>query len=85
MRILIIEDEAKMASFLERGLKEEHYTVDIAHDGEKGWEYAMTNEYDLLIVDWMLQDERDRALQQIPQRRKDRSRIDPDGQGLGGG
>ena len=54
MRILIIEDEAKMASFLERGLKEEHYTVDIAHDGEKGWEYAMTNDYDLLIVDWML-------------------------------
>ena len=54
MRILIIEDEKKMASFLERGLKEEHYTVDIAYDGEKGWEYAMTNEYDLLIVDWML-------------------------------
>jgi len=43
-----------MASFLERGLKEEHYTVDIAYDGEKGWEYAMTNEYDLLILDWML-------------------------------
>lgn len=54
MRILIIEDEKKMASFLERGLKEEHYAVDIAYDGEKGWEYAMTNEYDLLIVDWML-------------------------------
>ncbi len=54
MRILIVEDEAKMASFLERGLKEEHYTVDIASDGEKGWEYAMTHEYDLLIVDWML-------------------------------
>jgi len=54
MRILIVEDEKKMASFLERGLKEEHYTVDIAYDGEKGWEYAMTNEYDLLILDWML-------------------------------
>ena len=54
MKILIIEDEKKMASFLERGLKEEHYAVDIAYDGEKGWEYAMTNEYDLLIVDWML-------------------------------
>ena len=54
MRILIVEDEKKMASFLERGLKEEHYAVDIAYDGEKGWEYAMTNEYDLLIVDWML-------------------------------
>jgi DNA-binding response OmpR family regulator len=54
MRILIVEDEKKMANFLERGLKEEHYTVDIAYDGEKGWEYAMTNEYDLLILDWML-------------------------------
>ncbi|HOW88482.1 MAG TPA: response regulator transcription factor [Candidatus Omnitrophota bacterium] len=54
MRILIIEDEKKMASFLERGLKEEHYTVDVAYDGEKGLEYAMTHEYDLLIVDWML-------------------------------
>ena len=54
MKILIVEDEKKMASFLERGLKEEHYTVDIAYDGEKGWEYAMTNDYDLLILDWML-------------------------------
>jgi len=54
MKILIIEDEKKMASFLERGLKEEHYSVDIAYDVVKGWEYAMTNEYDLLIVDWML-------------------------------
>ena len=54
MRILIVEDEKKMASFLERGLKEEHYAVDIAYDGEKGWEYAMTNDYDLLILDWML-------------------------------
>jgi len=54
MRVLIVEDEKKMASFLERGLKEEHYTVDIAYDGEKGWEYAMTNDYDLLILDWML-------------------------------
>lgn len=54
MKILIIEDEKKMASFLERGLKEEGYVVDLAEDGEKGWEYVMANEYDLLIVDWML-------------------------------
>lgn len=54
MRILIVEDEKKMASFLERGLKEESCVVDLAEDGEKGWEYANTNEYDLLIVDWML-------------------------------
>lgn len=54
MKILIVEDEKKMASFLERGLKEEGYVVDIAYDGEKGLEYALVNEYDLLIVDWML-------------------------------
>lgn len=54
MKILIVEDEKKMASFLERGLKEEGYVVDIAYDGEKGLEYAVTNEYDLLILDWML-------------------------------
>lgn len=54
MKVLIVEDEKKMASFLERGLKEEGYTVDLAEDGEKGWEYAVANEYDVLIVDWML-------------------------------
>ncbi len=54
MRVLIVEDEKKMASFLERGLKEEGYVVDVAYDGEQGWEYAVTNEYDVLILDWML-------------------------------
>ncbi|MBU9889733.1 MAG: response regulator transcription factor [Candidatus Omnitrophica bacterium] len=54
MKILIVEDEKKMSSFLERGLKEEGYVVDIADDGEKGLEYALTNEYDLLLLDWML-------------------------------
>ncbi|HOE68096.1 MAG TPA: response regulator transcription factor [Candidatus Omnitrophota bacterium] len=54
MRILIVEDEKKMAGFLDRGLREEGYAVDIAYDGEKGWEYAVTNEYDVLILDWML-------------------------------
>ncbi|OQA42328.1 MAG: Transcriptional regulatory protein CusR [Candidatus Omnitrophica bacterium ADurb.Bin314] len=54
MRILIVEDEKKMAGFLDRGLRAEGYAVDIAYDGEKGWEYAVTNEYDVLILDWML-------------------------------
>ena len=54
MKILIVEDEKKMASFLERGLKEEGFVVDIAPDGEKGLEYSVINEYDLLILDWML-------------------------------
>lgn len=54
MRILLVEDEKKMASFIERGLKEEGYAVDVCHEGEKGWEYASTNEYDCILLDVML-------------------------------
>ncbi len=54
MRILLVEDEQKMASFIERGLKEEGYAVDTAYDGAQGWEYAAANEYDLIILDLML-------------------------------
>ncbi|MBI3307402.1 MAG: response regulator transcription factor [Candidatus Omnitrophica bacterium] len=54
MRVLIVEDEKKMAGFIARGLKEEGYVVDTAYDGETGWEYASTNDYDAIILDWML-------------------------------
>ena len=54
MRILLVEDEKKMASFIERGLKEEGYAVDTCSDGETGWEYASTNEYDCILLDVML-------------------------------
>jgi heavy metal response regulator len=54
MRILIIEDEKKIADFLKRGLKEEGYSVDIANDGEEGHFLATTQEYDLVILDLML-------------------------------
>ncbi|MBN1689262.1 MAG: response regulator transcription factor [Candidatus Omnitrophica bacterium] len=54
MRVLLVEDEKKMASFIIRGLKEEGYAVDAALDGEQGWEYVSSNEYDLAILDWML-------------------------------
>ena len=54
MRALIIEDEKKLASILKKGLKEEHFCVDVAHDGEKGSLLARTNEYDLIILDNML-------------------------------
>ena len=43
-----------MASFIERGLKEEGFAVDVAADGETGWEYVSTNDYDLIILDLML-------------------------------
>lgn len=54
MRLLVIEDEKKIASFVERGLKEEHYAVDVAYDGEEGLFLAQTNPYDLIVLDIML-------------------------------
>ena len=54
MRILVVEDEKRMSSFIQRGLKEEGYAVDVADDGEKGWTYAATNDYDLILLDWMI-------------------------------
>ncbi len=54
MRILIVEDEKGIANFLKEGLEEEYFAVDVAYDGTSGLEMALTNEYDLLLVDWML-------------------------------
>ncbi len=54
MRILVIEDEKKVANFIKKGLEEEHYAVDTAYDGEIGLYMAETNEYDLLILDLMI-------------------------------
>ena len=54
MRILVVEDEKKVASFLRRGLEAEHHEVDVAHDGDAGLARALATEYDLLILDVML-------------------------------
>ena len=54
MKILLIEDEKKVASFIKRGLEEEFFTVDVAYDGEKGEFMALTSEYDLIILDILL-------------------------------
>ncbi len=51
MRVLVIEDELKIAAFIRKGLQEEYYAVDIAQDGEAGLECAVSVEYDLLILD----------------------------------
>lgn len=56
MRILLVEDEKRMASFIERGLKEERYIVDMAPDGERGLFLAEVNPYDAIILDVMLPD-----------------------------
>ncbi|MCA1791600.1 MAG: response regulator transcription factor, partial [Thioalkalivibrio sp.] len=54
VRILVVEDDRKVASFLERGLREEGYSVDVAHDGEDGRLKAHVHDYDLLLLDVML-------------------------------
>jgi two-component system copper resistance phosphate regulon response regulator CusR len=54
MRCLLIEDERKVADFVSRGLRAERFAVDIAHDGNAGWDFASRFEYDLIILDLML-------------------------------
>ena len=54
MRILVIEDEVKIAQFIKRGLKEEGYAIDVAVDGEEGHFMLSSNEYDVIILDLML-------------------------------
>jgi len=54
MRILLVEDEKKVADFVERGLKAERFAVDVCHTGRAGWEMAEAYAYDLMILDLML-------------------------------
>ena len=54
MRLLLIEDEEKVARFIVKGLTAERYAVDVASDGDKGLELAQTYSYDLIILDLML-------------------------------
>ena len=54
MQLLIIEDETKLALYLQKGLREEGFAVDVAHDGVTGLEAASLNRYDLIVLDGML-------------------------------
>jgi heavy metal response regulator len=54
MRILVVEDEKKVASFIKRGLEEEDFAVDVAFDGEEGLYLAENNPYDVILMDLML-------------------------------
>ena len=54
MRILVVEDEKKVASFLKKGLEEEYFAVDCAYDGEEALYMVEANDYDLMILDIML-------------------------------
>ena len=54
MRLLVIDDEMKLAEYLRKGLTEEGYVVDVAHNGVDGLHLAMEGDYDLLVLDGML-------------------------------
>ena len=54
MKILVVEDDRKVAGFVEQGLKEEGYVVDLARDGEEATMLAHVNDYDVMLLDVML-------------------------------
>jgi DNA-binding response OmpR family regulator len=54
MRILVIEDEHKIANSIKKGLEQESYAVDVAYDGEYGFDLAATEDYDVIVLDLML-------------------------------
>lgn len=54
MRILIVEDERRIANTIKKGLEQERFAVDVAYDGESGYDFASSEDYDLIILDLML-------------------------------
>ncbi len=54
MRVLVVEDEHKIANSIKKGLEQESYAVDITYDGEAGYDLASSEDYDLLILDILL-------------------------------
>lgn len=54
MRILVVEDEHKIANSIKQGLEQEKYSVDVAYNGADGYDFAVSEEYDLIILDRLL-------------------------------
>lgn len=54
MRILVVEDEHRIANSIKKGLEQEHFVVDVTYTGDDGFDLASTEEYDLIILDRML-------------------------------
>jgi heavy metal response regulator len=54
MKILVVEDEKKVAGFIKRGLEEDQYEVTVAHDGAEGAKLAIEGDYNLIVLDVML-------------------------------
>ena len=54
MKVLLVEDDKRLARLVKQVLEEEHLSVDVAHDGDEGLELALRGVYDVAIIDWML-------------------------------
>lgn len=54
MRILVVEDERRIAAFIKRGLEEERYAIDVAYDGDEALDWVAVVDYDLIILDVLL-------------------------------
>lgn len=81
MRILVIEDEEKVANFIRMGLGQERYAVDIANDGNEGLHLAKGIDYDLVVLDLMLPGMP--GLESVDSAQEEQSGaagVDPDGQ-----
>ncbi len=85
MRVLVVEDDKKVASFVEKGLREDGYSVDVAHNGAEGSMKAHVNDYDLLILDLMLPGRTGTEIIRELRREGCRSGTPPDGSGRHGG
>src|SRR5690242_12886050 len=54
MRILLVEDDSRMANVIAKGLRENSYAVDVVHDGERGLYQSSINDYDVIVLDVLL-------------------------------
>ena len=54
MKVLIVEDEKRLAQALGQIMEEQKYSVDIVYDGEDGLDYALSGQYDVIVLDVML-------------------------------
>ena len=54
MKILVVEDEHRIANTIKKGLEQERYAVDVAYDGTSGYDLAASEPYDLILLDLML-------------------------------
>lgn len=83
IRILIVEDEADLADFIVRGLREEGFAVEHALDAETAWDEMRAVAWDLIVLDWMLPGEDGMSVLRRFRIRRPGSCIVPHGEGLG--